>query len=278
MQFLANVIKFRVVFLMNSAPSKPKIAIVAACLYTALMGVGMFYTKTFQGITYGNPEMMNILWFFMLIGSAVTSFFVIRYFGWQAVGFRKLHPRQLLWMVPPIALLSVMWTFFLTGLASAPFNTAQWQLFAVAGFTTLLVGINEEIMYRGIVLHGFLATKRVLWAMLVSAIAFSLLHAVNILGGVLPMAVPFQLLSTFLFGCLFAPLMIKLNNIVPLIIFHWLWDFVLFSSSIVSEQVGHNVSLAGFTLAPIEIILGIVLWLSIRKDQAIVSERLKVTS
>ncbi|HEY9628172.1 MAG TPA: CPBP family intramembrane glutamic endopeptidase [Coleofasciculaceae cyanobacterium] len=264
---------------MTSVPSaKPKVAIAAACLYTAVMGIGMFYTKAFQGITYGNPEMMNILWFFMLVGSAVTLFFVIRYFGWQAIGFRTLNPRQLLWFIPLIALQLVMWTFFFQGLAVAPFDAAQWRLFAVAGFTTLLVGINEEIMYRGIVLHDFLATKRVLWAMLVSAIAFSLLHAVNILGGVPPMAAPLQLLSTFLFGCLFAPLMIKLNNIVPLIIFHWLWDFVLFSSSIVSEQVGKTIGSAGLALVPIEIILGVVLWLSIRKDQAVISERVKVPS
>jgi len=36
---------------------------------------------------------------------------------------------------------------------------AQWQLFAVSGCTILLVGLGEEIMYRGIVLHAFLLTR-----------------------------------------------------------------------------------------------------------------------
>jgi hypothetical protein len=30
--------------------SRPKIAIAAAVLYTAIMGIGMFYMKTFMGI------------------------------------------------------------------------------------------------------------------------------------------------------------------------------------------------------------------------------------
>jgi membrane protease YdiL (CAAX protease family) len=93
-------------------------------------------------------------------------------------------------------------------------------LLAVAGFTTLLVGLGEETMYRGIVLHAFLTTNRVRFAMLVSAIAFSLLHAVNVFGGVSLLSVPAQLIMTFLLGFFFAPLMLKLNNILPLMIFH----------------------------------------------------------
>jgi hypothetical protein len=33
--------------------SKPKIEIVAAVIYTTIMGIGMFYMKTFLGISYG---------------------------------------------------------------------------------------------------------------------------------------------------------------------------------------------------------------------------------
>jgi len=47
--------------------SKPKIAILAAFVYTAIMGVGMFYMKTVMGITYGQPEMMNLFWFILII-------------------------------------------------------------------------------------------------------------------------------------------------------------------------------------------------------------------
>jgi membrane protease YdiL (CAAX protease family) len=161
--------------------------------------------------------------------------------------------------------LIAMWVVFLSGLAKVFLSAAQWQLFAIAGFTTLLVGLGEETMYRGIVLHAFLTTNRVRWAMLVSAIGFSLLHAVNVFGGVPLLTVPAQLISTFLFGFLLAPLMLKLNNIVPLMIFHWLWDFVLFVSPLVGEQTYTYVSAIALINIPIEIIVGIVLWLQVKQ-------------
>ena len=251
--------------------SKPKIAIAAAVLYTVIMGIGMFYMKTFLGITYGQPEMMNLFWFILIILNVINVFWVIRYFGWQAIGFRPLDRKQLLWFLPTIIVLIAMWVVCLTGLSKTSLSAAQWQLFAVAGFTTLLVGLGEEIMYRGIVLHAFLTTSRVRWAMLVSAITFALLHAVNVFGGVPLLAVPMQLVLTFLWGFLFAPLMLKLNNILPLIIVHWLWDFVLFVSPLMGEQVHLSVSTIGLLNTPIEIIIGIVLWLQIKQvpEQAI---------
>jgi membrane protease YdiL (CAAX protease family) len=244
--------------------SKPKIAILAAFLYTAIMGIGMFYMKTFLGISYGQPEMMNLFWFILIILNAINVFWVTRYFGWQAIGFRALNRKQLLWFLPAIVVLIALWVVLLSALAYVSLTAAQWQLFALVGFTTLLVGFGEEIMYRGIVLHAFLTTGRVRWAMLVSAIAFSLLHSVNVLGGLpLPNLLQ-QLIHTFLWGFFFAPLMLKLNNILPLIIFHWLWDFVQLVVPLVGEQAEAMGSIIPLLL-PIQIIVGILLWLQIKQ-------------
>lgn len=252
--------------------SRPKIAIAAAVLYTAIMGIGMFYMKTFMGISYGQPEMMNLFWFIMIILNVLNVFWVTRYFSWRAIGFRPLDRKQLLWFLPAIIVLIAMWVVFLSGLARASLSAAQWQLFALVGFTTLLVGFGEEIMYRGIVLHAFLTTGRVRWAMLVSAIAFSLLHAVNVFGGVPLLAVPIQLLNTFQFGFFFAPLMLKLNSILPLIIFHWLWDFVqIIAPSLVDEQTTTAMRAIVQLGDPIQLLMGIVMWLQIKQvpEQAI---------
>lgn len=246
--------------------SKPKIAILAAFVYTAIMGVGMFYMKTVMGITYGQPEMMNLFWFILIILNLLNVFWVTRYFGWPTIGFRPLHRQQMWWFLPLIAVLISMWVVFLSGLARASLSAAQWQLFALVGFTTLLVGLGEEIMYRGIVLHAFLTTGRVRWAMLVSAIAFSLLHAVNVFGGVPLLAVPIQLLNTFQFGFFFAPLMLKLNSILPLIIFHWLWDFVqIIAPSLVDEQTMMGIKSIVQLADPIQLFMGIAMWLQIKQ-------------
>lgn len=246
--------------------SKPKIAILAAFIYTAIMGIGMFYMKTFLGISYGQPEMMNVLWFVLIILNALNVFWVTRYFSWQMIGFRPLDRKQLLWFLPLIVVLIAMWVVFLSGLARTSLSAAQWQLFALVGFTTLLVGFGEEIMYRGIVLHAFLTTGRVRWAMFVSAIAFSLLHAVNVFGGVPLLAVPIQLLNTFQFGFFFAPLMLKLNNILPLIIFHWLWDFLqILAPSLVDGQTAKTIQSFSQFSDPIQLVGGIVMWLQIKQ-------------
>lgn len=250
--------------------SKPKIAVLAAFIYTVIMGIGMFYMKTFMGITYGQPEMMNLFWFILIILNILNVFWVTRYFSWRAIGFRSLDRKQLLWFLPAIIVLIAMWVVFLSGLARASLSAAQLQLFALVGFTTLLVGLGEEIMYRGIVLHAFLTTGRVRWAMLVSAIAFSLLHAVNFLGGYPLQAVPIQLLNTFQLGFFFAPLMLKLNNILPLILFHWLWDFVqlVAEPSLVDEQTTTAIQSISQLSDPIELIGGIVMWLQIKQVPA----------
>lgn len=251
--------------------SKPKIAVLAAFIYTAVMGAGMFYMKEFRGITYGAPEMMTVFWIVLIGLNLLNVFWVTRYFSWQMIGFRPLHHRQMLWFLPSIAVLIAMWVVCLSGLSQISLSAAQWQLFGLAGFTTLLVGFGEEIMYRGIVFHAFLTTRRVRWAMLVSAIAFSLLHAVNGFGGLHLASVPLQLIMTFLFGFLFAPLMLKLNNILPLIIFHWLWDFVQFVAPLVGESVNASVGTIALLNTPIEIIVGLMLWLQIKQlpEQAI---------
>ncbi|HEY9824185.1 MAG TPA: type II CAAX endopeptidase family protein [Stenomitos sp.] len=250
---------------MLASRSKPKIAILAAFLYTAIMGIGMFYMKAFMGITYGQPEMMNLFWFVLIILNIINFFWVTRYFSWPMIGFRALDRKQLLWFLPMIVVLIALWVVFLSGLARASLTAAQWQSFALVGFTTLLVGFGEEIMYRGIVLHAFLTTRRVRWAMLVSAIAFSLLHAVNVFGGLPLQAVPIQLLNTFQFGFVFAPLMLKLNSILPLIIFHWLWDFVQIVTPLVGEQNTTAMKPILQLSDPIQLIVGIVLWLQIKQ-------------
>lgn len=252
-------------------PSKPKIAIFAALIYTAIMGFGMFYMKNFRGISYEQPEMTTVFWFVLLVLNAINVFFVIRYFGWQEIGFRQLKPKQLLWFVPSISVLLAMWAIvLLVGFPSTPLDAAQWRLLALVGFTTFLVGVGEEVMYRGIVLHAFLTTKRVLWAMLASAIGFAILHSINVFGGLPLIGMIGQLILTFLLGFLFAPLAIKLNNLWPLIIFHWLWDFVLFSAPIVGNP---NLTSLVFIHVLIEIIVGTLLWLRINKERDVILRR-----
>jgi hypothetical protein len=140
-------------------------------------------------------------------------------------------------------------------------SSKQWGLLASVTFCTFLVGFSEELVFRGIILKGFLEKHGVFFSMLMSAVLFSLLHSVNVFGGMPFIVMLVQLIMTFLLGMVFAPLAIKLNNITPLILFHFIWDMLLFSSPIIGSSA---TGIAGFILF-LHIAVGIPIWISLRK-------------
>jgi len=246
--------------------NKPVIGVVAALTYIAIMGGGMIYMSS-RGITYGSPEMFGIFWPILILLNFVNAFFVMRFFGWRHAGFGKLDTTQLIWLLPLISLLAYKWYISLGAMSAFPFGGPQWSSFAFVGFVTLMIGAGEELAFRGILLHSFLCAhasrSRVALAMFVSAVGFALLHSVNVFGGEPLEDMLAQLLYTFRYGMLFAPLMLRLKNIIPLMVVHWLWDWVQFSTLISGDIaiVAHD-----NLQAPIEIIVGLVLWYLVLKD------------
>ena len=249
-----------------NSETKPLIGIAAASVYIAIMGAGMIYLST-QGITYGSPDMFDPFWPILIVLNIVSIFFVMRFFGWRNAGFGKLDKTQLIWLLPLLMLLAYKWYVSLGAMSAFPFDSPKWSTFAFFGFVTLLVGTGEELAFRGILLHSFLGKHASRWrvalAMLVSAVGFALLHSVNYFGGEPLPNMLSQLVYTFRWGMLFAPLMLRLKNIIPLMVVHWLWDFVQFSTLISGEMaiVAHD-----YLQAPIEIITGLVLWYVVLRD------------
>ncbi len=246
--------------------NKPLIGIIAAFVYTAIMGAGMIYL-TRQGITYGSPDMFNVFWPILILLNIVNIIFVMRFFGWRNAGFGKLAATQLIWLLPLLTLVAYKWVISLGAMSAFSFDSPEWSAFAFFGFVTFLIGTGEELAFRGILLHSFLGTHasrlRVALAMFISAVGFALLHSVNIFGGEPLPDMLSQLLYTFRWGMLFAPLMLRLQNIIPLMIVHWLFDWVQFSTLI----SGDIAILAHDNLqAPIEIVTALVLWYLVLRD------------
>lgn len=246
--------------------NKPMIGVVAALVYIAIMGGGMIYLSS-QGITYGSPEMFDVFWPILILLNIVNVCFVLRFFGWRNAGFGKLDATQLIWLLPLVSLLAYKWYISLGAMSAFPFGGPQWSSIAFFGFVTSMIGTGEELAFRGILLHSFLGTQasrsRVALAMFVSAVGFALLHSVNVFGGEPLEDMLGQLLYTFRFGMLFAPLMLRLKNIIPLMVVHWLWDWVQFST-----LISGDIAIVAYDnlQAPIEIIIGLVLWYLVLKD------------
>jgi len=148
----------------------------------------------------------------------------------------------------------------ISALAVTPPDAQEWRTVAFIGFTTLLVGLGEETMFRGVLLHAFLREGGALRAMLISTAGFSLLHAVSFLAGQSGAGTVVQLAYTFLWGFMFAPLMLRVNSLWPLIIVHWLWNFAQFVARFTQDL---SIMKYDDLHYPIQIVVGTALWISI---------------
>lgn len=100
---------------------------------------------------------------------------------------------------------------------------AKWSILAQALLLVALVGFNEESLMRGVVLHG-LSPRGPLFAGLVSAAIFGLLHLGNLLSIHQPSAVALQAFNAANLGLLFAALRLRMASLWPVIAAHALWD------------------------------------------------------
>jgi membrane protease YdiL (CAAX protease family) len=168
----------------------------------------------------------------------------------------------ILWIIPGVLLTVALLGLIIMAINKQGLSSSEWSLLLLVGITTLLVGFSEEVMFRGIALRGALTSKGLFTSMLFSAVTFSLLHSVNILGGAPVGGVLVQLVLTFIFGFFMAPIALKLQSLIPLIIFHFLWDFSLF----VAPMVSVDTKFMMYFFLPIEILFSIILWISMRKE------------
>ncbi len=224
-----------------------KIGYLTAFIYTVLIGIGMYTMHHIYGIKYGESEMVKPLVWFELVMTIFAFFMAKKYFSWQELGFGKINFKNILWFVPMLIigtiLLLYLGYFIITNADSI--TPEQWQLFSLVCVTTLLVGVSEELVYRGIVFSSFVKDSKVK-AVFISAITFSLLHSVNVFGGLEFGGMFGQLVMTLISGLFYAFVRMKINNIIPLIIFHWLWDFCLMGGQVLQTGETNNMLTTAF--------------------------------
>lgn len=217
---------------------REQIAVWTGVIYIVLMGIGMAMVSAL-GFSYSEPEMVRVIVFFEII-FAVLTFSVYKKLKLTALSAPFQFSK---WLIPFIIIFIVMLGLFLF--------TGNWTghlpMIGLIALTTLCVGFSEELMFRGIVLPVLLERHGVLFSIMMSAVFFALLHAVNVFAGVPFYAVPIQLLATFLFGLVFSCLAIRIRNIIPLMIYHFVWDFVLIAQPLTGAQVD-TVSLIGIAV------------------------------
>lgn len=94
----------------------------------------------------------------------------------------------------------------------------------------MLVGFNEEIVTRGLLLTGLRANVREPLAWFLSSALFALMHAVNALNGA-PLGETMQQMGfAFLGGTAFYILRRVTGNLIWAMVLHGAWDFTTFAS------------------------------------------------
>lgn len=102
------------------------------------------------------------------------------------------------------------------------------------------VGLSEELLFRGILFGAMRQKNRLMTAIVVSSVAFGLLHVVNAGVGQSAEQTLFQVINATALGVLFCALTLTTNNLWPAIMLHMVWNSYamigLASSEVMSES------------------------------------------
>ncbi|MBB5354800.1 membrane protease YdiL (CAAX protease family) [Anoxybacillus mongoliensis] len=143
----------------------------------------------------------------------------------------------LLW-IPPLVL--PIYILIILG-----FNVSGFSNMFVLMISALCVAINEEIVFRGVLIKGFLrfGTKITLF---VPSIIFGLIHLGNILvGGDIKFGI-FQALWTAAAGIAYTALVLRNKSILPAIVFHFILDTTEYFAT--GENGVHELEFSTMTL------------------------------
>ena len=155
-----------------------------------------------------------------LVAISAAMLAVIRLLGIQKeLGMTRWlqNGRALLWLLP----MWVLSTGNLWGGVSVRYD-AITSVMAVLSF--LLVGVAEEIIFRGFLFNGMRKTGRLTVAIVVSAITFGMGHIVNLLTGHATAETLVQMIFAVAWGFLFTFAYLKGGSLLPCIAIHGLID------------------------------------------------------
>lgn len=234
--------------------NKKKIGIVSAIGYIAIMSIAMFIIGYVYNLNYNKPEIVRVLVYFEVVMTLYSVYIYMKFFGGTA--FKKLK------ITPTFVIFSlVILSMFIIYLTTGDFK-GHGSILPLVVITTLLVGVSEELMFRGIVLSAFLEKENTVKAIIGSALLFALLHSVNILGGLPVKEMLTQLFSSFVYGVMTGCFRIRIKNIFPFMIYHFLWDMMLITSSFVDPSI----VIFTFLISFLELAFAIILLISIARE------------
>jgi len=230
----------------------PRLAIsLAACVGWLLITVvgGRIHTgeaPLLQAVTRG------LGWPFLLASLFLLALVVWQ--QWRDVGLNRLPSGRSLWLtwLPMLYIVAGLGLSVVFGLP--PAGVLLWIL-----FNTFLVGLSEELMFRGVLLQAFRRTVSIWPAVALTTLAFGAIHILNVFmtGELLPALI--QSMAAALSGLLFIALRLRTGSLWPPIVVHGLWDFTTFTvsatRSVDSQTVGSGGPVTPMAFMPMLLVL-----------------------
>lgn len=202
---------------------------------------------------------------------AVSAVAIVAFLGWGRTARLTSKPD---WKGTLYALIPAAITLGLLGigLLSAHLNEVDIGAILTTGFLlklvlfVALVGIFEEVLFRGIVFHGLELRTGPVLALFISSFLFGSMHYVNWISGQNLADTHAQVLHAGFSGILYAAITLRTNSVWPGAVLHALWDGVVtingaiaVSSAAVATTDAGGFSILAFLLGYFEPILGVII-------------------
>jgi membrane protease YdiL (CAAX protease family) len=158
----------------------------------------------------------------VLLAIVVLAAFVIL-FRWNDLGFNRPRPWRSLWLMWLPGLYLVL--FYGAGIA---IGLPPLEAMALLFVNTLLVGVSEELAFRGVLLRGLMSRLGMWPSVLISSAVFGSVHVLNVLATGSLTAALAQAVAATMSGVFFAALVIRTGSILPSMGLHVLWNFGAF--------------------------------------------------
>lgn len=252
------------------AQSKFNLSIVIFVLWaTITMGVAMMQAQGTQSLA----EMVSSGVAPGLVLAPVFLIAVMAWLRWDGLGLSApVSGRSLLilWL-PLLYILGILFATTANGWPST-------QIIGFVAINCILVGVSEELMFRGILLRGALERMTITKALILSSILFGLVHVSNVFITGLLLDSVIQATAAFMSGIFYVAVRIRTRSLYPMIIVHALWDFSLFvMAKSVTSPVTAEIGTTGKVLGPLAMALplflyGLFLLRHVGRDYADMSE------
>ncbi len=211
---------------------------VSARLFGHLIRSDMFSTagSVFASVTFA-----------LIVGAVLIAAFLLSV-GWfrPLFGPQPVRGRWWMWIAPGLIVVTLLMRY--VGIDYSSYTTSAIVMTLLTG---LFVGFVEEVLTRGIVIKMLRDAGMVEWGVMIgSALAFGLMHAVNVFSGMSVLTVGVTVGFAFGFGILMYLTLRVTGNLIWPILLHGLYDPTLFLiSGGIDVEIAHPqsqlVTLAG---------------------------------